>query len=108
MDYQPYRNAVYRKVCQHCLDLGANGHCTLTGERECGVELYLEKLVDVVHSVKSDVLEDYICALRREVCSHCKNQTEDGNCRLRNSADCGLNRFFEIIVETVEEVDSQK
>ena len=108
MDYERYRQAVKKKVCEHCVDLGENGECALTGDRKCGVEIYLERIVGVVHAVHSNRLEDYIRVLRERICSSCKNQNPDGSCLLRSEADCGLDRFFELIVETIEEVDAQK
>ncbi|MBI1978181.1 MAG: hypothetical protein HYS55_05460 [Candidatus Omnitrophica bacterium] len=107
MDYEPYRRAISKKVCGHCIDLAEDGRCTLTGEERCGVELYLEKIVDVVHSIKSTNLADYVQALRKQVCSSCKNQNPDGTCRLRGEADCGLDRYFALVVEAIEEVDTR-
>ena len=107
MDIERYREAVRKKVCQKCLDLDEHGYCSLTDERECGVLLHLEMIVDVVHTAHSDKLEDYIRLLRERVCSNCKNQSPDGTCRLRSQTDCGLDRFFELIVEAIEEVDAK-
>jgi hypothetical protein len=108
MDLEKYRKAVYGKVCSHCIDLGESGKCTLEGDLKCGVELYLEKIIDVVKSVKSDKLDDYVKALREQVCSHCKDQSPDGTCQLREDVDCGLDRYFVLVVEAVEEVLNEK
>ena len=108
LNYEIYRNAIRKKVCQHCIDLSEEGECTLSGDEQCGLELYLTDIVDVVHSVKSDKLEDYVRALREQVCAFCKNQNPDGTCRLRMEADCGLNRYFGLVVEAIEEVDSRR
>ena len=82
MDIEKIRRAVHNKVCERCIELGADGNCTLTGDRRCGVELYLEQVVEVVRSVKSNKVEDYVRVLREKVCSHCKNQRHDGTCQL--------------------------
>ena len=105
MDYERYREAIRRKVCEHCIDLDEKGRCTLTGDERCGVELHLEKIVDVVHSVRSTNLGDYVRVLRERVCASCKNQNPDGTCRLRGEADCGLDRYFALVVEAIEEAD---
>src|SRR3989338_1788285 len=107
MNEEPYRRAIQKKVCEHCIDLAENGHCVLTGERQCGVELYLDKIVSIVHSVKSQNLQDYVRVLREQVCASCKNQNPDGSCRLRGEADCGLDRYFALVVEAIEEVDQR-
>ncbi|OGX03180.1 MAG: hypothetical protein A3G87_08800 [Omnitrophica bacterium RIFCSPLOWO2_12_FULL_50_11] len=105
MDYEPYRRAVRKKVCEHCVDFSEEGRCALTGEYQCGVELYLEKIVDVVRSVHSPHVQDYVTRLRERVCAFCKNQNPDGACRLRSEADCGLDRYFALVVEAIEEAD---
>ena len=107
IQYQSYKEAIRKRVCAHCVDFGADGQCKLSGDRQCGVEIYLDKIVETIHSVKSSRLQDYISALRQDVCSQCKNQNPDGTCRLRSEAECGLDRYFEIVVEAIEEVDRQ-
>ena len=102
-DLRRYREAIRKKVCERCIDLDENGHCTLTGDRQCGVEIYLDKIVAVVQSVHSEHIQDYMSALRERVCAFCKNQNPDGTCRLRSEADCGLDRYFVLAVEAVEE-----
>jgi hypothetical protein len=105
VNYIPYREAIKNKVCSHCVDCTEERKCALTGEDRCGVEIHLEKIVQVVRSVKSARLEDYVKALRDRVCSQCKRQNLDGTCQLRNVAECGLDRYFELVVEAIEEVD---
>ena len=90
-----YKEAILKRVCEHCVDLGADGHCTLKGENACGVELCLDKIIDVVHSVHSNKLQDYVDELRKHVCFECKNQMPDGNCSMRAAANCGIDRFFD-------------
>ena len=107
MDTERYRQAVYEKVCKHCVDLGEDGRCTLTGDRQCGVQIYLEKIVEAVHGVQSQNLDDYVKVLREKVCASCKNQFPDGTCRLRSETDCGLDRYFSLVVEAIEGVDAR-
>ncbi|PIQ87019.1 MAG: hypothetical protein COV74_02420 [Candidatus Omnitrophica bacterium CG11_big_fil_rev_8_21_14_0_20_45_26] len=108
-DYKRYRDAVRKKVCEHCIDYDhENAHCTLTGDKHCGVELYLENIVKVVQSVKAKELAEYVKLLRETVCHDCKNQEPDGSCQLRSESECGLDRYFELIVEAIEEVDKSK
>ena len=108
MDYERYCEAIRKRVCQHCVDLGEEGRCTLTGDQKCGVELYLEKIIYVVHSTQSSYLSDYVNALRKHICAFCKNQNPDGTCKLRSEVDCGLDRYFALVVEAIEEVDENR
>ena len=107
MDIEKIRQAVHKKVCVHCIDLDENGKCTLTGERQCGVERHLEKIIDVVRSVDSKNIDDYVQKLREIVCHDCKNQNSDGRCQLRNDADCGLDRYFALVIEAIEETEKK-
>ncbi len=108
MNLEKYRRAIHNKVCLHCITLGENGRCTLTGVDRCGVELYLEEIVQVVHSIHSPRISDYVEVLRKNICSKCQNQSPDGTCSLRNEAECGLDRYFALVVEAIEEVDQKK
>lgn len=108
INYGDYEQAIYRRVCRHCIDLGQDGKCTLPFDLKCGVQLYLPEIVAIVTTIHSENLDDYISGLRQRVCMNCKNQKPDGNCKLRDDADCGLNRYFELIVEAIEEVEELK
>ncbi|MBI4547925.1 MAG: hypothetical protein HY707_08095 [Ignavibacteriae bacterium] len=99
-----YWQAVQEKVCKKCIDGDGRGICRLSGIDECGLKLHFPKILDTVLSVTSDTMEPYIEALRKNVCSQCKHQSPDGKCSFRASVDCGLDRYFPLIVETIEEV----
>ena len=106
-DLERYRQAIQTRVCSHCADRDARGYCSLTADHECGILHHLEAIVDVVHSTHSLKLEDYIRILRERVCAHCENEKPDGSCKLRTEVECEIDRFFEIVVEAIEEVDEK-
>jgi hypothetical protein len=60
--------------------------------------------VHVVQTTHSDNILDHVTALRREVCSHCNEQTSDGRCYVRNMLDCPLDRYFPLIIGAINEV----
>ena len=114
-----YWEAVQRRVCVKCIDSDGHGNCLLSGEDECGLILHFPKIVETVLSVKSDSLDPYIEALRHNVCSQCpsrfrgtrsppdivwtdKHQSPDGTRMFRSRADCGLDRYFPMVVEAIE------
>ena len=114
-----YWEAVQRRVCVKCIDSDGHGNCLLSGEDECGLILHFPKIVETVLSVKSDSLDPYIEALRHNVCSQCpsrfrgtrsrpdivgtdKHQSLDVECMVRNRLDCGLDRYFPMVVEAIE------
>ena len=98
-----YWQAVRGNVCAKCIDSDPQGNCRLTAEDECGLKLHFPKIVETILSVKSDTLDAYIEALRQNVCASCIHQSADGKCMYRTSVDCGLDRYFPIVVEAIEE-----
>ena len=101
-----YWEAVQRKVCTKCIDGSGTGSCRLSSQEDCGLTLHFPKVVAVTLSVKSDNLESYVQGLQRNVCSSCKHQSPNGTCFLRNRLDCGLHRYFPLVIEAIEEVSS--
>lgn len=102
-----YWEAVQRKVCTKCIDGSGTGSCRLSSQEDCGLTLHFPKVAAVILSVKSGNLESYVQALQRNVCSSCKHQLPDGVCMLRNNLDCGLHRYFPLVIEVIEEVSSR-
>ena len=103
-DLQKYCEAVQYKVCAKCIDGDGHGNCRLSGEEECGLKVHFTNIVGTILSVQSEKLETYVEALRREVCTNCKHQSPDGTCLVRRQLNCGLDRYFPMIVGVVEEV----
>ena len=97
-----YWDAVRAKVCVKCIDGDGLGNCRLTGEYACGLSVHFPRIVDTVLSVSSSSMEPYIEALRVNVCSNCLHQSPDGTCTFRSNVDCGLDRYFPLIVEAIE------
>lgn len=103
-----YWEAVSTRVCVKCVDSDGQGHCRLSADLDCGLKVHFPKIVETVLSVKSNRIEPYIEALRANVCHTCIHQSPDGTCSLRKGADCGLDRYFPIIVESIEQLQLHK
>jgi len=101
-----YLSAIRKNVCSICVDSNEKGKCTLNDDEVCAVELYLPKIVEIVHNIKSDDIKDYVNALRENVCLECRSQA-NGYCYLREDVNCSLDRYYSRIVETIQEVDSK-
>jgi hypothetical protein len=99
-----YWEAVRGRVCVRCIDSNGAGNCLLTGEHECGLKLHFPKIVGTILAVRSETIEPYIDALRKNVCSGCRHQSPDGSCMFRANLDCGLDRYFPLIIEAIENV----
>ncbi|MCX6151896.1 MAG: hypothetical protein NTX22_15330 [Ignavibacteriales bacterium] len=100
-----YKKAIRENVCSVCVDSSDSGECTLTEIEICAVEKFLPQIVKVVHSIQSDDVFDYVDLLRKNVCVYCRAQDEINNCYLREDANCSLDRYFPLIVETIQKVD---
>ncbi|MCF8260759.1 MAG: hypothetical protein K9J12_08295 [Melioribacteraceae bacterium] len=102
-----YIDAIRQKVCAICCDSDFEGNCTLNEKEICAVEHFLPKIVESVQSIESDDIYDYYQELKATVCKECRTQEDNGNCYLRDDVNCSLDRYFPLIVETIQEVDSQ-
>ena len=107
MELQQYWHAVREKVCVKCIDSDGYGNCRLSGIDECGLKLHFPRIVETVLSVKSNSMDIYIEALRKNVCAACIHQSPEGKCMVRANLDCGLDRYFPLVVEAIEEVHSR-
>jgi hypothetical protein len=100
-----YLKALKQNVCAICVDSNEKGGCTLNEKESCAVELFFPQIINVVHNVGSDDLKELHNKLRETVCVECRAQ-ENGNCYLREDANCSLDRYFSLIVETIQRVDA--
>lgn len=92
-----------RRICSVCVDRNADGTCSLSKQQECGLFGYFPKIVRSVSRVQSDRIDDYINAIREDVCSECFNQRLDGSCKLREEVRCVLDRYLLLVVGAIEE-----
>ena len=100
-----YLKALKQNVCAICVDSNEKGGCTLNERETCAVELFLPQIIHVIHNADSDDLQELHNKLRETVCVECRAQ-EGGNCYLREDANCSLDRYFSLIVETIQRVDA--
>lgn len=106
-DLDKYWQAVQQRVCAHCVDSDGLGNCRLSSEDACGLKLHFPRIVETVLAVKSNTIEPYIEALRQNVCADCRHQSPDGTCAFRSNRDCGLDRYFPLVIEAIEGVRLQ-
>lgn len=100
-----YLKAIKQNVCSICVDSNDKGGCTLNEKETCAVELYLPKILDVIHNSNSEDIKEIHNQLKDTICLECRAQEIDGNCYLREDANCSLDRYFALIVETINKVD---
>src|SRR3989339_316077 len=96
-----YLKALKQNVCSVCVDSNEKGGCTLNEKESCAVELFLPQILNVIHNTDSDNMQEIHQQLKDTVCVECRAQ-ENGNCYLREDANCSLDRYFWSIIETIQ------
>jgi hypothetical protein len=61
-------------------------------------------VVQAIQSVNSDDIQPYIEAIRRNVCSVCEDQSQDGTCETRRRVQCSLDAYLLLVVDAIEDV----
>jgi len=101
---EQYWSAIQDRVCPKCIDGDGAGNCRLPLDQSCAVQEFLPQIVQSVTSIRSDRYDDYVEALRKNVCAQCTEQTPEGICRRRNSVECALDRYYGLILQVIENV----
>ena len=101
--YEPYREAIRRRVCAICLDGADDGSCTLP--TACAIDEHLPRLVDAILDVRRRRDDAYAAAVEARVCAHCSHRDELGFCRLRRDGRCAMRVYLPLVIEAVEEVE---
>ncbi len=107
-DLRIYEEAILERICSVCIDLRDDGSCGIDPKLECSVKEHLPEIIGVVQGVNSNLIGDYVERLRQNVCKICESPEPDGTCEVRARTDCALNRYFNLVVEAIEEVEQRK
>ena len=105
-EYQPYRDAIRRRVCAICLDGADDGSCTLAST--CAIDEHLARLVDAILDVGRHHDDAYSAAVEARVCAHCSHRDSLGFCRLRRDGRCAVSVYLPLVVEAIEEVERRR
>lgn len=99
-----YEEAIRRRVCSKCIDWGEDGKCHGPDPEGCAIFRFLPKLVALAERIKESRIEPYVQALRHDICDHCDHQSPNGSCSLRDSLECGLDRYLSLVLDAIDEV----
>ena len=102
-----YEEAVRKRVCSKCIDFGQDGVCHGRDFQGCAIFRYLPQLVAIAHETHERSIGPYLRAVREKVCMQCRNPDPDGHCELRDTVNCGLDRYLPLVLEAIEEVDQE-
>jgi hypothetical protein len=103
-----YWSALRESVCAVCLDRRDDGNCGLPKGMVCALKRHLPLILDVVHSVESTQMDDYVQAVESEVCRRCPEQDPSGRCARRDHASCALYTYLPLVVDSVENEDDRR
>lgn len=105
---QLYEEAIRQHVCTRCIDFGKDGICHSLDPQGCSIFRFLPELVTVAASLHELKIEPYLQAVRKNVCMKCWDAKFGGKCGLRDTLDCGLDRYLPLVIEAIEEVQEMQ
>jgi len=103
---EEYRSAVMAAVCPKCVDGDGSGGCRRGAW--CALTELFPAVLAGVRTVSSASMIPYEDMLRTRICVDCSSQSETGKCSVRDDIGCALNRYFPLVVSTIEEKDLDK
>jgi|YNPMSStandDraft_1061717.scaffolds.fasta_scaffold00333_8 hypothetical protein len=94
---------VRSRICRECEVRTAEGACARPEQESCKLFELFPLVAQAILATDSDDIQDYIRAIRENVCSVCLEQRLDGSCDLRGQARCALDSYLAEIIEVIEE-----
>ena len=94
---------VRNKICKVCTDRTVEGQCGLAEPASCALFRLFPQVAQAIQSVNSDDIQQYLDAIRRNVCSVCTDQAGDGSCEARQEVRCALDAYLLLVVDAIEE-----
>jgi hypothetical protein len=94
---------IRNSICSVCTDRTVDGQCGLEEPSRCALIRLFPQVAQAIQSVKSDDIQQYLDAIRRNVCSICTDQASDGSCETRQQVRCALDAYLLLVVDAIEE-----
>ncbi len=94
---------VRNRICHVCTERLESGECGLEKPSSCALFQLFPQVAKAIQSVRSDDIQLYIEAIRRNVCSVCAEQASDGSCETRQEVRCALDAYLLLVVDAIEE-----
>ena len=94
---------VRERICGVCTDRTASGECGLEDPGSCALFRLFPQVARAIESTNSDDINDYIHAIRGQVCSVCAQQNSDGSCESRKQVACALDAYLILVIGAIEE-----
>ena len=94
---------VRNRICGVCTERTTDDQCGLEDPSSCALFRLFPQVAQAIQSVNSNDIQQYIEAIRRNVCSVCQEQAQDGSCEARRQVQCSLDAYLLLVVEAIEE-----
>jgi hypothetical protein len=94
---------VRNRICSVCTERTVDGQCGLERPIECALFRLFPEVARAIQSVASDDIQQYIDAIRRNVCSVCADRASDESCETRQQVRCALDAYLLLVVDAIEE-----
>ena len=90
-------------ICKVCTDRTVDGQCGLEEPSHCALFRLFPQVAQAIQSVTSDDIQQYLDAIRRNVCAVCADQASDQSCETRQQVQCALDAYLLLVVDAIEE-----
>lgn len=94
---------VRNRICRVCTERTADGQCGLEAPIDCALFRLFPEVARAIQSVNSDDIQQYIDAIRGNVCAVCSGRANDDSCETRQQVRCALDAYLLLVVEAIEE-----
>ena len=94
---------VRNRICNVCTERTVEGQCGLEEPSSCALFRLFPQVAQAIQSVKSDDIQEYLDAIRANVCSVCVDHAADGSCETRQEVRCALDAYLLLVVDAIEE-----
>jgi hypothetical protein len=99
---------VRTRICALCTERTVNGDCGLDEPASCALFHLFPQVAQAIDSVHSEDINDYVAAIRRNVCSVCNEQALDGSCEMRQQVRCALDAYLLLVVDAIEDATGKQ
>ncbi len=98
---------VRNRICKVCTERTADGQCGLEQPSSCALFRLFPQVAQAIQSVDSDDIQQYITAIRQNVCSVCADRAADDSCETRQQVQCALDAYLLLVVDAIEEATAK-
>jgi hypothetical protein len=101
VELQEYMDEIRKQVCSRCIERPMEGPPCAPLGKQCGIEMHLPQLIDAIHSVRSNWIEDYLNVNRERICEGCQFHHSE-------ICPCPMDYLAVLVVQAVETVDRRR